>query len=156
MFRAHISNETELGRKVKEILADGRLVPDSITIDMLEEEVKKNPEAKGFIFDGFPRTVPQAEALDAFLESKGCGIDLVLQLDVDQEVIKHRIAERQKVSGRADDDAVKLLKRIDEYFDKTIHVLPYYKEQGKVTTINGVGRIEDIFDKISGAIDEKY
>ncbi|WP_367916149.1 adenylate kinase [Leadbetterella sp. DM7] len=156
MFRAHISNETELGRKVKEMLADGRLVPDSITIDMLEEEVKKNPEAKGFIFDGFPRTVPQAEALDAFLETKGCGIDLVLQLDVDQEVIKHRIAERQKVSGRADDDAVKLLKRIDEYFDKTIHVLPYYKEQGKVTTINGVGRIEDIFDKISGAIDEKY
>lgn len=156
MFRSHISNETELGRRVKEILADGMLVPDSITIDMLEEEVKKNPEASGFIFDGFPRTVPQAEALDAFLEGKGCKVDLVLQLDVNQDVIKERIAERQKISGRADDDAAKLLKRIDEYFDKTIHVLPYYQEQGKVTTINGVGKIEDIFNAISGAIDEKY
>ncbi|MCD8538550.1 MAG: adenylate kinase [Leadbetterella sp.] len=156
LFRAHISNDTELGKRVKEILADGRLVPDSITIDMLEEEVKNNPQAGGFIFDGFPRTVPQAEALDAFLEGKGCKVDLVLQLDVDQEVVKERIAERQKVSGRADDDAVKLLKRIDEYFEKTIHVLPYYQEQGKVTTINGVGKIEDIFATISGAIDEKY
>ena len=156
MFRGHITQDTDLGKKVKEILADGRLVPDSITIEMLEEEVQKNPEASGFIFDGFPRTVPQAEALDAFLEGKGSKVDLVLQLDVDQDVIKARIAERQKVSGRADDDAEKLLKRIDEYFDKTVHVLPYYQEQGKVTTINGVGEIEAIFGEISGAIDAKY
>ncbi|ADQ18879.1 adenylate kinase [Leadbetterella byssophila] len=156
MFRSHITNDTELGKKVKEILADGKLVPDSITISMLEEEVQKNPNAKGFIFDGFPRTVPQAEALDAFLEGKGFKVDLVLQLDVTQDVIKARIAERQKVSGRADDDAEKLLKRIDEYFDKTIHVLPYYQNQGKVTTINGVGEIETIFGQISEAIDAKY
>lgn len=156
MFRAHISNDTELGKKVKQILADGILVPDSITIDMLEEEVKKHPEAEGFIFDGFPRTVPQAEALDTFLDSKGFKVDMVLQLDVDQEVIKERIAERQKVSGRADDDASKLVKRIDEYFEKTIHVLPYYHEQNKVSKINGVGKIEDIFDEICEAIDENY
>jgi adenylate kinase len=155
MFRMHISEDTELGKKVKQILADGLLVPDSITIEMLENKVQESPNALGFIYDGFPRTVPQAEALDLFLSQKGQKIDLVLQLDVDQEVIKHRIAERQKVSGRADDSAEKLLKRIDEYFEKTIHVLPYYEAQGKVIKINGVGEIDAIFGKITVAIDSK-
>lgn len=153
MFRMHIQNDTELGKRVKQILADGLLVPDSITIDMLEEEVTRNKDVKGFIFDGFPRTVNQAGALDAFLEGKGCKVDLVLQLDVDQDVIKERIAERKKVSGRADDDESKLVKRIDEYFEKTIHVLPYYQEQGKVVKVNGVGEIQVIFGNISAAID---
>lgn len=153
MFRMHISNDTELGQKVKQILADGLLVPDSVTIEMLEDEVSRNPDAKGFIFDGFPRTVPQAEALDAFLKGKGFEINLVLQLDVNQEVITERIAERQKISGRADDDASKLIKRIDEYFSKTIHVLPYYQNQEKVIKINGIGKIDDIFENISNAID---
>lgn len=153
LFRMHISNDTELGKRVKQILADGLLVPDSVTIDMLEEEVKKNPNAKGFIFDGFPRTVPQAEALDAFLSSKGEKIDGVVQLDVDGDEIKHRIAERQKVSGRADDDAEKLLKRIDEYFSKTVHVIPYYESQGKVSKVNGIGEIEVIFNNICAVID---
>ena len=154
MFRMHISNDTELGKRVKQILADGMLVPDSITIDMLEEEVTNNPDVKGFIFDGFPRTVPQAEALDKFLESKGSKVNLVLQLEVNQDIIKERIAERQKVSGRADDDASKLIKRIDEYFSKTIHVLPYYQAQNKVDKVNGIGKIDDIFDDISKSIDK--
>lgn len=153
MFRMHISNDTDLGKKVKQILADGLLVPDSITIEMLEEEVKSKADVKGFIFDGFPRTVPQAEALDKFLEEKDLKINLVLQLDVNQDVIKERIAERQKVSGRADDDADKLVKRIDEYFSKTIHVLPYYQGQEKVTKVNGIGKIDDIFEQISASID---
>ena len=153
MFRMHISNDTDLGKKVKQILADGLLVPDSITIEMLEEEVKRKADVKGFIFDGFPRTVPQAEALDKFLEEKDLKINLVLQLEVNQDVIKERIAERQKVSGRADDDADKLVKRIDEYFSKTIHVLPYYQGQEKVTKVNGIGKIDDIFEQISAAID---
>lgn len=153
MFRMHISQDTELGKRVKQILADGLLVPDSITIDMLEEEVQRNPDVNGFIFDGFPRTVPQAQALDKFLEGKGEKIDLVLQLDVTEEEIKSRIAERQKVSGRADDAEEKLLKRIDEYFNKTIHVLPFYQEQGKVSKVNGIGEIESIFGTICEAID---
>jgi adenylate kinase len=153
MFRMHITNDTELGKKVKQILADGMLVPDSITIDMLEEEVTNNPDVKGFIFDGFPRTVPQAQALDKFLESKGSKVNLVLQLEVNQDIIKERIAERQKVSGRADDDASKLIKRIDEYFSKTVHVLPYYQTQNKVDKVNGIGKIEDIFEEISKSID---
>ncbi|MFZ4543802.1 MAG: adenylate kinase [Saprospiraceae bacterium] len=153
MFRMHITNDTELGKRVKQILADGLLVPDSVTIDMLEEEVRNNLDAEGFIFDGFPRTVPQAGALDAFLASKGQQIDGVVQLDVNENEIKERIAERQKVSGRADDDAEKLLKRIDEYFSKTVHVIPYYEKQGKVTKINGVGKIDEIFVNICNAID---
>jgi adenylate kinase len=155
MFRAHISNDTDLGKKVKQILADGLLVPDSVTIEMLENEVQKSPNAKGFIYDGFPRTIAQAEALDAFLAEKTQQIDLVLQLDVNSEEIKQRIAERQKVSGRADDAADKLLKRIDEYFEKTIHVLPYYEAQNKVVKINGIGAIDDIFSNITTAIDSK-
>ncbi len=154
MFRMHITNDTALGQKVKQILADGLLVPDSITIDMLEEEVQRNQEATGFIFDGFPRTVAQAEALDKFLEGKGEKVNLVLQLEVDEQEIKARIAERKKVSGRADDDEDKLIKRIDEYFSKTIHVLPYYQNQGKVVKVNGIGQIELIFDEICAAIDK--
>jgi adenylate kinase len=156
MFRMHISQDTELGKRVKDIMASGQLVPDSIVIDMLEDAVRRNTEATGFIYDGFPRTVPQAESLDAFLESKGQQIDLVLQLDVTEEEIKHRIAERQKISGRADDEADKLIKRIDEYFTKTIHVLPYYQNQGKVVKINGIGNIDAIFSMICDAIDAKF
>jgi adenylate kinase len=155
MFRMHISQDTAIGKKVKQILADGLLVPDSITIDMLEEEVQSNPDAKGFIFDGFPRTVAQAEALDAFLEKKEEQIGLILQLDVTEEIIKTRIEERQKVSGRADDQADKLIRRIGEYFQKTIHVLPYYEQQGKVVKVNGIGEIETISGKIAEAIDYK-
>lgn len=155
MFRMHISQDTAIGKKVKQILADGLLVPDSITIDMLEEKVQSNPHAKGFIFDGFPRTVAQAEALDAFLQKKGEQIDLVLQLDVTEDVIKARIEERQKISGRADDKADKLIRRISEYFQKTIHVLPYYEEQKKVVKVNGIGEIEKISHKIAEAIDNK-
>ena len=153
MFRLHIKNDTALGKRVKQILADGLLVPDSITIEMLEEEVQNNPNATGFIFDGFPRTVPQAAALDEFLAGKNEKINLVLQLDVTESEIKNRIAERKKVSGRADDDEDKLIKRIDEYFTKTIHVLPYYQNQGKVIKINGIGEVESIFGMICAAID---
>jgi adenylate kinase len=155
MFRMHISQDTVIGKKVKQILAEGLLVPDSITIDMLEDKVQSNPDAKGFIFDGFPRTVTQAEALDVFLEKKKEQIGLVLQLDVTEEVIKARIEERQKVRGRADDQADKLVRRIGEYFQKTIHVLPYYEQQGKVVKVNGIGEIETISGKIAEAIDDK-
>lgn len=154
MFRMHISNDTPLGQKVKQILADGLLVPDSITIEMLEEKVQENQGVTGFIFDGFPRTVAQAQALDEFLKGNGQQVDLVLQLDVTEEEIKNRIAERKKVSGRADDDEDKLIKRIDEYFTKTIHVIPYYEEQNKVVAVNGIGDIDAIFATIVSEIDK--
>ncbi len=154
LFRSHIKNQTALGQKVSALIAEGQLVPDGITIDMLEEEVNKNPEAKGFIFDGFPRTIPQAVALDEFLEKKGTSISGVIALDVDQEELKKRVAQRQKESGRVDDQADKIQKRIEEYFTKIIHVLPYYDEQGKLTKINGIGSIEGIFDELCAVVDQ--
>ncbi|TAE41415.1 MAG: adenylate kinase [Runella slithyformis] len=153
LFRMHIKEQTELGKRVKNLLDEGILVPDSITIDMLEEEVTKNPQASGFIFDGFPRTVAQAEALDKFLASKSSTISKVVQLDVNENELKRRIAERQKVSGRADDEADKLIKRIDEYFTKTIHVVPYYEQQKKVKLVDGIGDIDFIFGEICHAIE---
>src|SRR5690606_4214990 len=153
LFRAHISNQTALGRQVSKLIADGELVPDSITIAMLEEEIDKHPQAKGFIFDGFPRTVAQAEALDHFLESKGTSIVGVIALDVTETELTARIAKRKAISNRADDDSEKLKKRIEEYFNKTIHVLPYYEEQGKLAKVNGIGDIEAIFNEIRGVVD---
>ena len=153
IFRGHIQQQTALGLKVSTLIANGELVPDAITIAMLEEEIKKTPDAIGFIFDGFPRTVAQAEALDAFLEDKG-KVAGVIALDVDEAELKVRIAERQKISGRPDDAAEKLVKRIDEYFTKTIHVLPYYEAQGKLKKVNGVGEIETIFQDLSTVIDD--
>jgi adenylate kinase len=153
LFRMHIKEDTELGKKVKSILASGELVPDSVTIEMLEEEVAKNPQATGFIFDGFPRTVPQAEALDKFLEGLGQKINIVVQLDVTEDELKQRIAKRREISGRADDDEDKLVKRIEEYYGKTIHVIPYYDAQGKVAKVNGIGDIDVIFGEVCAAID---
>ncbi len=153
IFRSHIKNQTALGQQVSQIIAEGNLVPDSITIAMLEEEIKKNPQAKGFIFDGFPRTVAQAEALDQFLESINTSITGVIALDVTEEELTERIAKRQQISGRADDAADKLKKRIEEYFGKTIHVLPYYEAQGKLTKVDGIGEIETIFTNLTEVID---
>ena len=154
LFRAHIKNQTPLGQKVSQFIADGQLVPDGITIDMLEEEVDKNPDAKGFIFDGFPRTIPQAEVLDEFLASKGSGIAGVIAFDVDQDELTKRVAIRQKESGRVDDQADKIQKRIDEYFNKIIHVLPYYDAQNKLTRVNGIGNIDEIFNTICAVVDK--
>jgi len=153
LFRAHIKNQTTLGKRVSQLIADGELVPDKITIDMLEEEIDKNPDAKGFVFDGFPRTIPQAVELDKFLQGKGSKIAGVIALDVDKEELVKRVALRQKETGRLDDQAEKSQKRIDEYFNKIILVLPYYDEQKKLTKINGIGEIEEIFTNLCTVID---
>ena len=153
IFRMHIKNQTELGKKVSQLIADGKLVPDEITIAMLEEEVKQNPQAKGFIFDGFPRTVTQAEALDAFLAGINEKITAVIALDVTQEELTQRIAERRKITNRPDDDVEKLKKRIEEYFTKTVLVLPYYEAQGKLDKVNGIGEIDTIFANLCSVVD---
>lgn len=154
LFRSHIKDQTELGQRVSELIAEGELVPDSITIAMLEEEITKHPNAKGFIFDGFPRTVAQAEALDAFLAGLGQQIVGVIALDVDEKELTERIAKRKEISNRADDDSEKLKKRIQEYFNKTIHVLPYYEAQGKAQRVNGIGSIDGIFNDITAIVDQ--
>ncbi|HMR57014.1 MAG TPA: adenylate kinase [Cyclobacteriaceae bacterium] len=148
LFRWHTKNDTPLGKRVKEIMNSGALVPDEITIAMLKEELDKNPQAKGFLFDGFPRTVPQAEALDAFMKANGSAIHHVIALNVTEEEVRTRIAKRRTIENRADDEEEKLNKRITEYFTKTIHVLPHYEKQGRLNTVEGVGNIEDIFKNI--------
>ena len=155
LFRWHTSNDTDLGKRVKEIMNSGELVPDSITIAMLKEEVDKNPGASGFLFDGFPRTVAQAEALDEFMKQNDSAIHKVVALDVPEAELRERIAKRKLVSQRADDEEEKLNKRINEYFTKTIHVLPYYEAQGRLQTVNGVGEIDVIFGNLCEKIDKK-
>lgn len=154
LFRWHTKNDTALGKRVKEIMNSGALVPDEITIAMLKEEVDKNPKATGFLFDGFPRTVPQAEALDKFMKESGTAIHHVVALDVSEKELRDRIAKRRTTENRADDEEEKLNKRITEYFGKTIHVLPYYKKLGRLSTVNGVGEIETIFSDICKVIDK--
>lgn len=155
LFRWHTKNDTPLGKRVKEIMNSGALVPDEITIAMLKEELDKNPQAKGFLFDGFPRTVAQAEALDNFMKGNNTAIHHVIALDVTEEEVRTRIAKRRMESNRADDEEDKLNKRITEYFTKTIHVLPYYQKQGRLETVNGIGEINGIFKKICSLLDKK-
>ena len=133
----------------------GALVPDEITIAMLKEELDKNPQAKGFLFDGFPRTVPQAKALDTFMKENGTAIHHVVALEVTEEEVRNRIAKRRSVENRVDDEEEKLNKRITEYFTKTIHVLPFYQEQGRLKTVHGIGSIEEIFNNICAVLDKK-
>lgn len=153
LFRWHTKNDTELGKKVKEIMDSGNLVSDDITIAMLREEVEKNPEAKGFLFDGFPRTVAQAEALDALMGSMDTAIHAVIELKVSEEEVRSRIAKRKEIENRADDAEDKLERRISEYFNKTVHVLPYYEKQKRLKTVNGIGSIESISKNIFETIE---
>lgn len=153
LFRWHTKNDTALGKRVKEIMNSGALVPDEITIAMLKEELDKNPQAKGFLFDGFPRTVPQAEALDAFMKENGSAIHHIIALDVTEQEVRTRIAKRRTTDNRVDDEEEKLNKRITEYFSKTIHVLPYYKNQGRLNTVYGIGDIDEINKNICTILD---
>ncbi len=153
LFRLHTKNDTPLGKQVKEIMNSGALVPDEITIAMLREELGRNPNAKGFLFDGFPRTVAQAEALDKFMEVSGTAIHFVIALDVNEKELRNRIAKRRSIENRADDEEEKLNKRVTEYFSKTVHVLPFYEKNGRLNTVSGVGNIEDIFNSIRTILD---
>lgn len=153
LFRKHIGEETELGQLAKSYMDAGNLVPDEVVIGMVEDKIQENLAAKGFIFDGFPRTVNQAGALDSMLEKHGLNISGMIALEVPEEELKVRIKERAKTSGRVDDqDDEKINNRIAVYNKETSPVADYYKSQGKFTSINGVGGISDIFGKIEEAI----
>jgi len=155
IFRYNIKNQTKLGKLAQSYMDKGDLVPDEVTIQMLQEEVEKNPNAEGFIFDGFPRTIAQAEALDAFLTSKGMRIHGTLALEADDEVLIKRLLERGKVSGRTDDqDEEKIRNRFTEYNEKTAPLIAFYQAQGKYHPINGIGTIEEITTLLSDTIDK--
>jgi len=155
VFRFNIKNETKLGLLAKSYMDHGNLVPDEVTIDMLKAEVEKNADSNGFIFDGFPRTESQAEALDIFLKEKGEAINGMIALEVPEDLLVERILERGKTSGRADDqDESKIRNRFNEYNTKTAILKDYYKTQNKYFGINGVGEIPEINKRLSNVIDK--
>lgn len=154
LFRYEMGNNTPLGLKAKSYTDKGELVPDEVTIGMLRNKVEAHPEANGFIFDGFPRTIPQAEALDALLQSMGTSIALLIALQVNEEEIVQRLLLRGQSSGRADDsDESVIRKRFSVYRKQTAPVYDYYDHQGKSHSVNGVGSIDDIFDRLCTLID---
>jgi adenylate kinase len=154
LLRAEISAGTTLGLEAKKLMDQGILVPDAVVIGMIENKLNENKAAAGFIFDGFPRTVAQAEALDALLASHNLSITQMIALEVAEEELTQRLLERGKSSGRPDDQNESLIrKRVQEYMEKTAPVAGYYENQGKFTGINGVGEIEDIFGQILSIIE---
>lgn len=154
IFRANIKGGTELGTLAKSYIDKGQLVPDEVTIGMLESELNKHADVKGFIFDGFPRTSAQAKALDELLAKKNTSITKMLALEVEEDELRKRLLLRGKDSGRADDvDPVIIQKRIDVYNNETAPVKDYYTKQNKYKGIYGIGEIEDIFNALCKAID---
>jgi adenylate kinase len=153
ILRFEVSNQTPLGVEAKKFMDAGALVPDDVVIGMIGSKLDETQEASGYIFDGFPRTVAQAEALDKLLDFKKAPINLVLSLEVPQEELIARIVSRGKDSGREDDNEETARKRYAEYLSKTKPVADYYDAQDKLVTIQGVGSIEEIFHKIAVEID---
>jgi adenylate kinase len=152
MLRAAIKAESELGLKVKDILATGGLVSDDIVIDLIKENLPAAEAAGGAIFDGFPRTVAQAEALDAMLGERGAKIDKVVRLKVDEQALVTRIENRFAEEGRSDDNPEAYKVRLAAYNAQTAPLLPYYAAQGKLYEIDGMGAVEDVAARIEGAL----
>lgn len=156
IFRANIKGGTELGTLAKNYMDQGQLVPDEVTIRMLESEANKSPDAKGYIFDGFPRTPAQAKALDQFLATKNTSITMMLALEVEEEELKKRLLLRGKDSGRADDiDPAVIQKRIDVYRNETEPVRDFYQEQKKYFGIDGIGSVDEIFERLCDVINSE-
>ena len=155
LFRYEIGNNTPLGIEAKSYMNKGELVPDTVTIGMLKNKVDNSPDAEGFIFDGFPRTIPQAEALDQLLANMDTCVKSLIAMTVDDDEIVQRLLERGKMSGRKDDANEEVIRnRIDVYQNETSPVYDYYAKAGKSLKINGLGSIEDIFGRLCQAIDQ--
>jgi len=154
IFRFNIQNNTDLGKLAKSYMDNGDLVPDEVTIKMLQDTVEKNPDTKGFLFDGFPRTLAQAEALDAFLSTKNWEVTATIALEADDEILIQRLLERGKTSGRVDDqDEDKIRNRYQEYNEKTAPLMEYYSNQNKFYPVNGIGSIQEITERLSAVIE---
>jgi len=153
LLRQQLADETPLGLEAKKFMDKGLLVPDAVVIGLIRSKLDDNPPARGFIFDGFPRTVAQAEALDKLLQFKETGISLMLKLEVTTQELITRLVKRGRSSGRSDDqDESVICRRIEEYEEKTAPVANYYARQGKLKNIPGEGAIEVIFERLCAAI----
>jgi adenylate kinase len=153
ILRAELAAQTPLGLEAKKKMEKGELVPDDVVIGMISNKLGATMGAKGYIFDGFPRTTAQAEALDKLLKSKGTSINIMLSLEVEKDELVKRLLNRGKDSGRADDQDISVIEnRINVYNRETAVVADYYKAQGKLKAIQGVGSIDEIFDRLCKAI----
>jgi adenylate kinase len=154
LFRAAINNKTALGLEAKAYMDKGNLVPDAVTIGMLYETIKQNPNAKGVLLDGFPRTIPQAEALDEFFASKNQSVTQLIALQVDDEELVRRLVGRGQHSGRPDDANPSIIRnRLETYKNQTTPVADYYKQQNKTQYVNGEGSVADITERLFTVID---
>lgn len=154
LLRSEIAAGTELGLRAKTLMDQGMLVPDEVVIGMIDSKLKENKQAGGFIFDGFPRTVPQAISLDTLLQANNTAISCMIALEVNEEELTKRLLLRGQTSGRPDDqDEVLVRKRVQEYNTKTAPVADFYAQQGKFHGVNGIGEIEDIFNETCRIID---
>lgn len=156
LLRNEISRQTPLGKEAQSFMDKGRLVPDEVVIGMISSALDENPEAKGFLFDGFPRTAAQAEALDKLLELKEAPIAAMLALEVSEEELIKRLLKRGQTSGRSDDNNENVIRaRILEYRNKTEMVADYYKQFEKVVIVKGEGTVAEIFNRLCKEIDER-
>ena len=155
MLRAARSAGTELGERVAAIMDSGQLVSDEIVIELIEDQLDTHKEAPGFIFDGFPRTVPQAEALDKTLESRGMAVDVVIRLKVDETALLERVTKRYEEQGREDDNPETFSKRLDAYNAQTAPLLPIYSGQDKLVEVDGMSSIENVAGGIDNALDKQ-
>ncbi len=156
LFRKHLGEGTALGKKAQGFMDEGKLVPDELVVDMVDDKLQEGHSASGIIFDGFPRTIPQAEALDQLLESKNMPIIATVMLDVPDEELINRLLERGKTSGRTDDqDHTKIATRLNVYKGETLPVANYYESQLKLTKVHGVGAVDEIFQRVCHEIDAK-
>jgi adenylate kinase len=154
LLRSQIAAGTELGIEAKKLMDQGRLVPDEVVIGMIDAKIQENPNAKGFIFDGFPRTEAQAVALDKLLENNNSSISMMLALEVEEEELVKRLLNRGKDSGRSDDQDENIIRnRIVEYNNKTAPLKKFYQNQGKFKSIEGIGSIDEIFGRLCSAIE---
>ncbi len=156
LLRTEIAQQTALGTEAKKIMDKGQLVPDEVVIGMISSALDANPAAKGFLFDGFPRTAAQAEALDKLLELKKTSINVMLALEVSQEELVRRLLKRGETSSRSDDTNETVIReRIAVYHSKTSAVADYYKVFDKVVMLKGEGTVDEIFERISNEIDSR-
>jgi adenylate kinase len=155
LFRKHLKEGTPLGLLAKGYMDKGNLVPDQVVIDMVDDKIKNSGKISGIIFDGFPRTIAQAEALDGLLESKNSPIKVLVELVVDETELRKRLAERAVKENRPDDAKAEVIEnRISVYKAETVVVADYYKKHNKYASVIGVGEIEDIFANICREIDK--